>query len=45
MGRFKCGKCGMEFDDRERLEHHKQVHGRKPRISEVGGINFDQVGV
>lgn len=34
----------MEFDSRERLDRHKQVHGRKPKISEAGGINFDQVG-
>ena len=41
---FRCGKCGMVFDSKERLDRHRQVHGRKPKISEAGGINFDQVG-
>ncbi|MGH9993364.1 MAG: hypothetical protein ACREBU_05555 [Nitrososphaera sp.] len=41
---FKCKKCGMEFDDRLRLEVHSKVHGRKPKIVEAGGIDFDKVG-
>ena len=41
---FKCDKCDMEFDGKARLERHKQVHGRKPKIVEAGGIDFDQVG-
>jgi hypothetical protein len=41
---MKCGKCDMEFSDKERLERHKKVHGRKPKISEAGGIDFSQVG-
>lgn len=41
---IKCGRCGMMFDSKERLDRHRQVHGRKPKIWEAGGINFDQVG-
>ncbi len=41
---FKCNKCDMVFDSKERLERHKQVHGRKPKISEAGGRDFSQVG-
>lgn len=42
---FKCSKCNMEFDDKERLERHKQVHGRKSKVRYAGEMNFDQVGV
>ncbi len=42
---FKCNKCNMEFDNKERLERHKQVHGRKPKVRYAGSMNFDQVGV
>lgn len=42
---FKCSKCNMEFDDKERLERHRQVHGRKPKVRYAGSMNFDQVGV
>jgi len=41
---FKCKKCGMVFDDRFRLEVHSKVHGRKPKIVEAGGLDFDKVG-
>lgn len=41
---FKCGKCDMEFDDMQKLERHKKVHGRRSKISEAGAMNFDQVG-
>ena len=41
---FKCGKCGMEFDNKERVDRHRQVHGRKPKISKAGGINLGQMG-
>ncbi len=40
----KCKTCGMEFEDKDRYERHKKVHGRKPKISEAGGIDFNQVG-
>lgn len=42
---FTCKKCGMKFDDKERLERHKRVHGRKSKVSYAGQMNFDQVGV
>jgi hypothetical protein len=42
---FTCKKCGMKFDDKGRLERHKHVHGRKPKVSYSGQMNFDQVGV
>ena len=41
----KCKKCGMEFEDKDRLERHKKVHGRKSKVSEAGGMDFNQVGV
>jgi len=41
----KCKTCGMEFEDKDRLERHKKVHGRKPKISEAGAMDFNQVGV
>lgn len=34
----------MEFEDKEKLERHKKVHGRKPKVSYAGSMNFDQVG-
>lgn len=42
---FKCGKCDMEFDDKQKLERHRQVHGRKLKISEAGAMDFNQVGL
>jgi predicted Zn-ribbon and HTH transcriptional regulator len=41
---FRCKKCGVEFDDRIHLDIHSRVHGRKRKISEAGGIDFDKVG-
>jgi hypothetical protein len=35
----------MEFEDKERLERHRKVHGRKSKISEAGSMDFGQVGV
>jgi hypothetical protein len=43
--RVKCKTCGMEFEVKDRLERHKKVHGRKPKISEAGAMDFNQVGV
>jgi hypothetical protein len=40
----KCKKCGMEFEDKDRFERHKKVHGRKPKVSEAGAMDFSQVG-
>jgi predicted Zn-ribbon and HTH transcriptional regulator len=42
---MKCKTCGMEFEDKDRLERHRKVHGRKPKISEAGAMDFNQVGV
>jgi predicted Zn-ribbon and HTH transcriptional regulator len=44
MSTFKCKKCGIEFDEKKRLEIHSKVHGRKSKIIEAGGIDFDRVG-
>jgi hypothetical protein len=41
---FKCKQCGAELPDKEHLEKHKKVHGRKPKVSESGGMDFSQVG-
>lgn len=41
---LKCKACGMEFESKDRLERHKKVHGRKPKISEAGTFDFNQVG-
>lgn len=41
---FRCKKCGLEFADKKHLDIHSKVHGRKPKISEAGGIDFDKVG-
>lgn len=40
----KCKMCGMEFEDKERLERHKKVHGRKSKISYAGSFDMNQVG-
>ena len=31
---FKCKVYGMKFEEEKRLQIHKKVHGRKPKISE-----------
>ena len=38
----KCKVCGMQFEDEKRLQIHKKVHGRKPKISEYGSPEFSQ---
>jgi len=40
----KCRKCGMEFENKDRLERHRKVHGRKSKVSEAGAMDFNQVG-
>ena len=30
---FKCKECSLKFEEKRRLDIHKQVHGRKPKIS------------
>lgn len=40
----KCRTSGMEFEDKERLERHRKVHGRKPKISYSGSFDMNQVG-
>lgn len=42
---FKCKKCGAVFDEKRRLEIHSRVHGRKPKVVDAGGIDFDKVGL
>ena len=32
----------MQFEDEKRLQIHKKVHGRKPKISEYGSPEFSQ---
>jgi transcription initiation factor IIE alpha subunit len=39
---FKCSKCGSVFEEKRRLEIHKQVHGRKSKIDEYGSPEFNQ---
>jgi hypothetical protein len=39
---FKCKVCGSQFEDEKRLQIHKNVHGRKPKISEYGSPEFSQ---
>ena len=39
---FKCKECGLKFEEKRRLDIHKQVHGRKPKISEYGSPEFNQ---
>lgn len=43
---FKCSKCGSVFEEKRRLEIHKQTHDRKSKISEYGSpelIKIDYV--
>jgi len=40
--RFKCKICGSQFEEKERLDIHKNVHGRKAKISEYGNPEFNQ---
>ena len=39
---FKCKECGLKFEEKRHLDIHKQVHGRKPKISEYGSPEFNQ---
>ena len=39
---FKCRECGLKFEEKRRLDIHKQVHGRKSKISEYGSPEFNQ---
>jgi hypothetical protein len=39
---FKCKICGIKFEEKKRLEIHKQVHGRKPKVTEYGSPEFSQ---
>ena len=39
---FKCKQCGLEFEEKRRLDIHKRAHGRKPKISEYGSPEFNQ---
>ena len=39
---FKCSKCGCVFEEKQRLEIHKRVHGRKSKIDEYGSPEFNQ---
>lgn len=39
---FNCKECGLQFEEKRRLDIHKQVHGRKPKISEYGSPEFNQ---
>jgi hypothetical protein len=38
---LKCKECGLRFEEKRRLDIHKQVHGRKPKISEYGSPEFN----
>jgi hypothetical protein len=39
---FKCKTCGLKFEEKKRLEIHKQVHGRKLKVAEYGSPEFSQ---
>jgi hypothetical protein len=39
---LKCKICGLQFEEEKRLQIHKNVHGRKPKISEHGSPEFSQ---
>jgi hypothetical protein len=39
---FKCKKCGLQFEEKRRLDIHKEVHGRKPKNREYGSPEFNQ---
>ncbi|MFL6326702.1 MAG: hypothetical protein ACJ704_14485 [Nitrososphaeraceae archaeon] len=39
---FKCKTCGLKFEEKKHLEIHKQVHGRKPKVTEYGSPEFSQ---
>ena len=41
MSSFKCKKCNMIFEDKRRLENHKKVYGRKSKVFEYGGPEFN----
>jgi hypothetical protein len=40
---FKCKECGMELPDKEHLERHKEVHGKKRKFVEAA--NIDKSGI
>ncbi|MFL6506335.1 MAG: hypothetical protein ACJ704_00145 [Nitrososphaeraceae archaeon] len=39
---LQCKTCGLKFEEKKRLEIHKQVHGRKPKVTEYGSPEFSQ---
>ena len=39
---FKCSKYGYVFEQKERREIYKRVHGRKSKIAEYGSPEFTQ---
>ena len=39
---IKCKVCGLKFEEEKRLQIHKKVQGRKPKISEYGSPEFSQ---
>jgi hypothetical protein len=39
---FKCNTCGLKFEEKKRLEIHKQMDGRKPKVTEYGSPEFSQ---
>lgn len=40
LSSFKCKTCNMNFEDKQHLENHKKVHGRKPKVYEYGDPEF-----
>ena len=40
LSSFKCKTCNMNFEDKQHLENHKKVHGRKSKVYEYGDPEF-----
>ena len=40
LSSFKCKTCNMNFEDKQHLENHKKVHGRKAKVYEYGDPEF-----
>ncbi len=37
----RCKICNIEFEDKARLDRHKKVHGRRPKIYEYEYREFN----
>jgi transposase-like protein len=42
LSSFKCKTCNMNFEDKQHLENHKKIHGRRSKVYEYGDPEFSK---